>query len=136
MVLRYSSSGRRWINTARDSYGETGVQIAGGAWLVKPQYRWSIKDRAYVRYKKTPASSMFRQAEQPSTIIEGQTPENPGLKTTRFSTYGTPIPASIGSRLIVGNVIDCSDLEPRLVGYREYYTEERVYPEGEYGGPA
>lgn len=115
--------------TRRNSYGEVEYQIPGGAWIGTPQYRWSIKDRAYVRYKRSVPSGL-KFPEQPSTIIDRQTPENPGIKTARVSSYGVTIPASIGRRLIAGNVIDASELVPRLVGYREYYTDERVYPEG------
>jgi hypothetical protein len=53
-------------------------------------------------------------------------PENPGVQTVAFSTYGITIPISMGRRRLVGNVIDALDLVPRLIGNRDYYIDYEV----------
>jgi hypothetical protein len=55
-----------------------------------------------------------------------QRPDNPGIRRQAFSTHGASIPVSIGRRPVVGNVVDCSDITPRLVGQYDYYVDYQV----------
>lgn len=69
-----------------------------------------------------------------------QMPENPGIREQAFSTHGISIPISIGARAITGNVIDSGGVNPRLIGYREYYVEYKIpvythWGSGGGGGP-
>lgn len=107
--------------------GGVGVHIGGGQYIASPNFKWSIKDKGYVRKFKSPAQTFDTSGLD--TVQDRQTPDNPGLRYATASTYGVNIPVSLGQRFIGGNVIDASELRPVLVGYREYYTDVRIYPE-------
>lgn len=72
---------------------------------------------------------------KPNSGAPTQSPEMPGLKYIVSSAAGAPMPVSIGRRIIAGNIIDCSELEPRLIGYRVWYEDTVVYPENDWWNP-
>lgn len=60
--------------------------------------------------------------------IEDQTekPTNPGIRGEAVSTYGKIIPISMGKRRLAGNIIQSSDMVPKLIGTYEYDVEYQV----------
>lgn len=66
-----------------------------------------------------------------------QAPDNPGIRKAAFSTYGVPIPVSIGRRAVTGNVIDATDFIPAIIGSYDYWVEYQVpiYKAGPGVGP-
>lgn len=55
-----------------------------------------------------------------------QAPDNPGIRTQKFSTHGVSIPVSIGHRPVTGNIIDASEIVPRLEGTYDYWVEYQI----------
>lgn len=98
--------------------GGTGYHVGNGAYIAKPNYRWQpgvgyVRELKYGRDKEDnspPTVSPSTDVEQP------QIPENPGIRKEAFSTYGVTIPVSTGRRVVTGNIVDASDLVPRLIG--------------------
>jgi hypothetical protein len=47
-------------------------------------------------------------------------PTNPGIREVTASTYGQTIPVSLGRRRLPGNIVQSTQMVPRLVGGRDY----------------
>lgn len=70
---------------------------------------------------------------KPGFHIEGvriedqkEKPEAPEVRIYATSAYNKVIPISLGQRRLVGNIIQCSAIIPRLVGTREYFIDYEV----------
>jgi hypothetical protein len=98
--------------------GGTGYHIGNGMYLAKPNYRWDPSLKGYVRKEQQSFYDVFNPptVEHTTPVEQPQVPENPGVRKEAFSTYGVTIPISTGRRAVAGNIIDASDLVPRLVG--------------------
>lgn len=53
-------------------------------------------------------------------------PSNPGIREVTASTYGQTIPVSLGRRRLPGNVLQSSQMIPRLVGGRDYEITYKI----------
>jgi hypothetical protein len=53
-------------------------------------------------------------------------PNNPGIREVTASTYGQTIPVSLGRRRLPGNIIQSTQMVPRLVGGFDYEITYRV----------
>jgi len=119
---------KHYPKTKRMPDGGVGYHVGSGQYIASPKYRYSIRDRGYVRIIRRTNDvnydisniASIPQEEQP------QTPENPGIRKESYSTYGISIPISAGRRAVAGNVIDATDLTPVLIGYKVTVTEITV----------
>lgn len=53
-------------------------------------------------------------------------PTNPGIREVTASTYGQTIPVSLGRRRLPGNILQATQMIPRLVGGRDYEITYKV----------
>jgi hypothetical protein len=98
--------------------GGTAVHIGGGNYIAKPKFRWDPHLKGFVRKREQSFYETFEPPTvEPTTSAEQpQIPENPGVRKEAVSTYGVTIPISTGRRAVTGNIVDATDLVPRLVG--------------------
>lgn len=64
--------------------------------------------------------------EDPRVDDQSAEPNSPGRREVTASTYGKVIPISFGIRRLEGNIIQASDLIPRLVGNQTKYIEYQI----------
>lgn len=104
--------------TKRMPDGGTGYHIGNGMYMHRPKYKWDPSLKGFVNKREPTFYETFEPpVVEPTTPVEQpQIPENPGVRKVVVSTYGITVPISTGRRAVTGNVIDASDLVPRLVG--------------------